>query len=178
MLDPAFYHADRLNQRFRETVFRDRFKFYSRSSFIEYFIPIYQNSDEMIQMVSLDNGDVVGYFSVKINRETNAAYELQVIKFDSKSKEFTGDLHDFFVSLYKKFGVNKITFFVIVGNPAEAVYDNVVTSYGGRIVGIFKKDAKLYDGQLYDVKFYEIMKEEFDLTGVDRFSWRDFRTGV
>jgi hypothetical protein len=51
---------------------------------------------------------------------------------------------------------------VVVGNPAERLYDRVINKYGGRIVGIKEKSTKLIDGLYYDVKLYEIFKEDFD----------------
>lgn len=139
---------------------------------MDYFIPIYHDSGEMLQMVSLDQDKLVGYFGVRFNRETNAAYDLEIIKFGD-SLEFSIDLRDFFVSLYDKFGVEKVIFSVIIGNPAERLYDNVIRTYGGRIVGTFKNDVKLYDGQLYDVKWYEIAKDDFDFDKFVRLTWRE-----
>ena len=41
------------------------------------------------------------------------------------------------------------------------MYDKYIEKYGGRIVGIFKEDVRLYDGEYYDHKYYEIFREEF-----------------
>lgn len=176
MLEPAFYYANRLQERYGEAVRNGRLNYYFREPWLNYFIPIHQNSEEMIQMVSLDSGDVAGYFAVKINRGINAAYDLEIIRFGAKSREFSADLHDFFISLYEKYGFNKVSFWVIADNPAKKLYDNVIRAYGGRMVGIKKQDA-ICDGQLCDVVMYEILRDEFHHSGVDRFSWRDFENG-
>jgi hypothetical protein len=166
MLKPAILYADLLQGLFIEAVFTDRFKFYSRNSGIDYFIPIYQNSGDMLQFVSVNNqGEVIGYFGAKINREIDAAQELAIVNFREINYTFSADLRDFFISLFEKFGVQKATWWAIVGNPAETLYDKVIKAHGGRIVGTFKNDAKLFDGKLYDVKWYEIQKENFCLIG-------------
>lgn len=165
MLKPAILYADLLQGRFVECIFQDRFKFYYRNPGIDYLIPIYQNSGEMLQFVSLDDsGNVIGYFGAKINRETDAAEELAIMNFMENNYTFSADLRDFFISLFEKFGVQKVTWWVIVGNPAEKTYDRIVSKFGGRIVGTFKNDAKLFDGKIYDVKWYEISKEGFTRT--------------
>jgi hypothetical protein len=157
-----------------EAFLTDRFKFYMRNSGVDYFIPVFHNSGEMLQMVSIDpQGMVIGYFGARINRETDAAYDLQVINFESKNDIFSADLYDFFTSLYDKYGAEKAVFSVIVGNPAEALYDKVIKHLGGRIVGTFKQDVKLYDGKLYDVKWYEIAQLEFCYKGRDK--WRNWK---
>jgi RimJ/RimL family protein N-acetyltransferase len=69
----------------------------------------------------------------------------------------------FITDLFNKNGFNKINFCVAIGNPAEKMYDKIVRKYGGKIVGIFKNDVRLWDGKIYDTKHYEILKEEFKL---------------
>lgn len=56
----------------------------------------------------------------------------------------------------------KITFSVVIGNPTEKFYDKMINRYGGRVIGIFKKDTILPDNKLYDLKFYEIFKEDYE----------------
>jgi hypothetical protein len=52
-------------------------------------------------------------------------------------------------------------FGVIVGNPIEKTYDKLIEKYGGKICGYAKEDIKLFDGKLYDLKNYEIMREDY-----------------
>ncbi|HBV95780.1 MAG: hypothetical protein JL50_10840 [Peptococcaceae bacterium BICA1-7] len=162
MLKPAILYNDLLQGRFMESVFQDRFKFYSRESIVEYLIPIYQDSREMLQMVGVDDNGVVGYFGAKLDRETDTARELVIINFRDKNHTFATDLHDFFLSLFDRFGMQRVTWWVVVGNPGEAMYDNIIKRHGGRIVGTFTNDAKLSDGRLYSVKWYEVTKENFN----------------
>ncbi len=159
MLKPAIFYAPKLQERFAENIFTDRFKFYFRDPCVDYFIPVYQNSGDMLQFVSLDNqGDVIGYFGARINRETDTAQDLVMINFREPNNTFALDFRDFFLSLFEKFGAKRVVWWVIVGNPAEALYDKAAKRHGGRVVGTFKNDTKLFDGQLYDVKWYELFK--------------------
>ena len=50
---------------------------------------------------------------------------------------------------------------MVIGNPVESQYDRMVKKYNGRIVGI-KRNEVMINGNLYDLKLYEILKEEFE----------------
>ena len=57
--------------------------------------------------------------------------------------------------------LNDSVFSVIIGNPIEPKYDRLIEHYGGRIVGINKEHVMLPDGELYDMKFYEIFRTDY-----------------
>ena len=50
---------------------------------------------------------------------------------------------------------------MVIGNPIEKSYDKMVKKYGGRIIGTYKEDVKLIDGEYYDKKLYEILSSEY-----------------
>jgi hypothetical protein len=75
---------------------------------------------------------------------------------------FSHDMGDFIFSLFLRHRFNKIVFRVVVGNPAEDIYDRFCVKYGGRIVGVLKDNVKLLDGKNYDEKLYEIMLNDFE----------------
>ena len=37
----------------------------------------------------------------------------------------------------------------------------MIDKYGGRIIGIYKQETKLIDGEYYDKKVYEIMRDDY-----------------
>ena len=74
---------------------------------------------------------------------------------------FGKDLLQVLKDIFKKFAFNKLSFEVVVGNPVESFYDKIVSQHGGRIVGTHKQDTRLMDGKLYDIKHYEILKENY-----------------
>jgi hypothetical protein len=122
---------------------------------------IKQNGWEDMQFVSVSDGEVIGYMSASINRMCHYVNSLALINFSNENIVFSKDMAHFFKDLFEKFMFNKINWKVCVGNPAEKLYDKVIKDPGGRVVGIFKNDVKLWDNQMYDVKHYEILKEEF-----------------
>lgn len=113
--------------------------------------------DEIIR-VSFAEDKVLGLFKAIVERDTNHVSSLMIINFNLKKISFTfiKDLENFIKYLlkYKKF--KKISFTVVVGNPAERMYDKFIEKYNGRIVGIKKNEVKLVDGKFYDLKLYEI----------------------
>jgi len=183
MLDLAINHAPELQAKYRASIFDERYKFYRRTPGGDFFLPITDNSRDGLQFVSLDESGVIGYLSVKVNRLTKTGYEIEAIHFSPKQNPiFTQDMFDFFSALYSTFGLNRLVWSVIVGNPAEAFYDRLVDYFGVRVVGTFKDDVMLYDGQLYDLKYYEYFKDDFmrctKENGTDNLSYRNFNKGV
>lgn len=182
MLDLAINHVPQLQARYRETLFDERYKFYRRSPGFEYFLPIMDNCSDGVQYVSIDNGEVIGYLSVKFNRLTQTAYDLEVIKFASGySPTFSQDMAEFDLMLFYQLGINRLVWSVVVGNPAERFYDELTNVCGVRVVGVFKNEVTLTDGQLYDLKFYELLKDDFfnaiKQKGVNVFNYRDLSKG-
>jgi hypothetical protein len=163
MLQPAYLYKDILYKYKSKIAFDERYKFYEYDTYVDYDIITDRNSWECIQLVSVDNNDnIIGYFKADINRHVYYVCGLAIINFTPKTNLiFAKDLKQFFLDLFNKYNFNKITFRVVIGNPIEKMYDKLVSNYGGRIVGIYKNNTKLWDGKIYDVKLYEIMKEDF-----------------
>jgi hypothetical protein len=63
--------------------------------------------------------------------------------------------------IFTKFKFRKLKYSVFVGNPIENTYDRLTEKYGGRIIGISKQDDRLIDGDFYDLKSYEIFKDDY-----------------
>lgn len=179
MLDLAIKHAPRLQERYLHTLGDPRFKYYRRSAGWNYRLEIYPDSWEWLQMVSLNiNGDVCGYIAAQLNRLTNTAYDVEAINFCVRNKDFSADLFAFVDFLFREMGMNRMVWNVVVANPVEQMYDRVASYFGGRIVGTFRQDVRLPDGQLYDLKWYEVLKDDFyrevARTGVHKYNYRDY----
>jgi hypothetical protein len=50
---------------------------------------------------------------------------------------------------------------VFIGNHIEPMYDMLMDLLGGRIVGVQKQHSKLADGEFYDYKIYEILRDDY-----------------
>ena len=71
------------------------------------------------------------------------------------------DLLQVIKDIFERFNFHKLTFSVVIGNPVEETYDRLCAKYGGRILCVQKDETKLEDNNYYDVKLYEIMREDF-----------------
>lgn len=161
MLDVAINHKDELNNKFTSIWFQEKYKFYNNDTWFEN-PEIDINTWNHHQYVSINSaGEIIGYISYAINRQTNSAHELGIINFSDDRITFGTDLKIAITDIFDKFKFQKLSFSVVVGNPIESSYDKMVTKYGGRIVGIAHNEAKLYDNEYYSVKYYEILREDY-----------------
>jgi RimJ/RimL family protein N-acetyltransferase len=164
MLDYAKKYESELVKLYQDIAFDPFYNFHQFSTYRETF-KVPDDTMSGHQFVSLFNKEVLGYISYGIQRIENSVTSLGIIHFGGKDAEggavFGRDVMTALKDIFEKFGFNKITFCVAVGNPIEKTYDKLIKRYGGRIVGTFKKDIKLIDGKLYDVKHYEILAEEY-----------------
>lgn len=163
MLKPATLYQAELKQKFAEITFEYAYKFADMS--------VYRNEFEVKdstwtghQFASVNkHGDVMGIITYAIDRETHAAYAFQVINFEMNtfSPTFGRDLMQATEDAFTKFNFDALRFTVVVGNPAEKMYDRHLERYGGRIVGVKRRGCRLIDNKLYDMKLYEILREDF-----------------
>lgn len=161
MLDLAINNIPQLQAEFRNSLFKERYKYYYRTPTQDYFVPIADNSDR-IQFVSLNEyGEVIGYLSTRINRLTKTGFDVEAIHFkDEQDVKFTQDMFNFFHYLYYNMGIKRIVWSVIEDNPADLFFERLI-KFGARIVGVFTNDVMLYDGNLYNLKYYEWLEKDF-----------------
>lgn len=165
MLKPAILFKESLPACFvkASTDFSNRF--YSES-YWTYEHGIKDNNWECHQLVSVDNSDnIVGYFSVTIDRGCHFVHSMSALRFEKGGKYdilFAKDFKKFFMLMFMFYKYNKVGFQVCIGSPYEAMYDKFVNKYGGRIIGFKKDNWKLMDGTICDIKLYEIMREDFE----------------
>lgn len=152
MLKPALLYEQILRQRMIETWYEDKYKWY-------HFNPWFQIDKEpettynCHSFVSIRNDRVVGYIAYSVNRADNRAESLGVIAFDD-CITFKRDMYRAITDIFDKYALSKINFEVVVGNPAEKMYDKIP---GVRVVGYMKEHRRMMDGKLYDVKLYEVI---------------------
>jgi hypothetical protein len=103
----------------------------------------------------------MGYISYNISRAENSAYSLSIINFSDNKIAFGKDLSQALKDIFERYKFRKLNFTVLIGNPIEKSYDKMIKKYGGRIVGTYKEDVKLIDGEYYDKKAYEILASEY-----------------
>lgn len=162
MLKLAYIYKDKLNKKYVNIAFDERYKFYI-TQYWNYNIDISDNSWDVIQMVSIDKNDnVIGYLSADIDRTSNKISCIGAINFDKNiNLVFSRDFYKFLKDLFEKYNFRKIEWRVIMGNPAEKMYDKIIEKYGGSVIGIRKESVVTPDGVLRDEKEYEIFKEAY-----------------
>lgn len=122
---------------------------------------IYENEWCDLQRVSKDKeGNLLGFMFCGINRAHDRVDNIELLNMTKQpNMTLTKDILQFFDDLMSKYNHRKICFDVVVGNPAEKIYDKIIKKYNGRIVGVQKKQVRLYDNKFYDLKLYEVTNE-------------------
>ena len=161
MLDIALKYKPLLEQAFVNTWHQEKYKYYNYSSYCSK-IEIKDDTWNAHEFVSVNKqGNIIGFISYEINRCANSVGGLGIINFTDDQITFGKDVLEAMKDIFEKYNFNKLSFCVVVGNPIEATYDRLISKYGGRVVGIEKQHTMLYDHKLYDVKRYEILREDY-----------------
>lgn len=162
MLDIAINYAEQVKLKFRQTWFKERYKYWTGTNYSDEWNPV-ESTWVDHQFVSERNGEVIGYIGYGIDRASgDVAHHLNIINFEEKpSITFARDLGQALTDIFEKYNFRKLSFYVVVGNPIEKSYDKMCERYGGRIVGIKRKNTRLIDGKYYDEKLYEIFREDY-----------------
>ena len=161
MLDAAIKHKEDLQNQFRNIWFQDKYKFWNYTNYYGER-NIEESTWNVHQFVSLDSQEnVIGYIGYSIDRTSDCVHGLNIINFTENKIIFGLDAGKALKDIFEKFGFRKLIFSVVVGNPIEHTYDQMIKKYGGRIVGTYEKQARLTDGKLYDEKMYEVIAENY-----------------
>lgn len=160
MLDIALKYKDELNKLYINTWYNEKYKYYNYRSFYE--LPKFDESTwDGHDFVSLNKkGEIIGAIGYSINRPTESVCGLGILNF-TDDPAFGKDVLQAIQDIFEKFNFRKLSFCVVIGNPIEKTYDRLAAKYGGRIVGIEKEETKLADNRYYDVKRYEILREDY-----------------
>jgi len=163
MLKPAGLYENELKRLFAEISFDDEYIYFDSSSWRDdWNAP--KDSWSKHEFASVDDeGNVVGYLAYNIDRDALTTSSLRIVNFrkNGLGRTFGQDLRKLFEDIFLRFQFRKLNFGVVVGNPAEAFYDKYVEKMGGRIQGYREDDVKLMDGNYYDMKLYEVMRDKF-----------------
>ena len=163
MLQPAKRYESELALRFADIMLDEAYMYADASVYRDDYEPL-RTTWESHEFVSVSNeGDVIGYISYRIQRETSKVYSWKILNFEKEkfSPVFGRDLMQAIVDIFTKFNMNAMNFSVVVGNPAEQMYDRRIERMGGRVVGVYKDDVRLIDNKVYDLKMYEVMRKDF-----------------
>ena len=161
MLDLAIKHKEELQKKLVDTWFTDKYKFVHANTYCEEE-KIEDDTWNKHQFVSVDkDGNVIGYIRYNVSRSDNSCHGLCIYNFSDNKATFGMDLGRALQDIFDKFKFRKLTFCVVIGNPIEKSYDKMIKKYNGRIIGTWRKEFKCYDGEYYDKKSYEILREDY-----------------
>lgn len=159
MLKPAQLYIPELKKKFWEIAFEDRYMFVN-DGWVEDYEPVKQTWGDH-EFVSVNKeGEVLGYIRYRINQRSQIVSSFCAINFTT-NLGFARDLFQAIDDIFVRYQYKKLKFGVYVGNPVEKTYDKLCERYGGRIVGVYKEDAKLMDGKYYDYKTYELFRDDY-----------------
>jgi hypothetical protein len=173
MLEYAKKYEEKLRQMFRDTAFDPYYRFEQCLVYREDF-ELPKDTWNSHHFVSVLGDEILGLIEYSVKRMENAAHGLHLIHFGGENAphgvEFARDALAAIRDIFDRFGFEKLNFTVIRGNPTEKTYDRLVRRYGGRVVGIRLRETRLIDGNLYDMKEYEILRSEY-LRIVEEGAW-------
>jgi len=166
VLEYAKKHEEELKRLFLDIPYNPFYFFYTDAVyFSEFKLP--EDTWNENNFASVKDGKVIGAIGYKIRRTDNAVHGLYIIHFggeNAPNKEryvFGKDVMTAVKDIFEKFGFNKLSFTVVIGNKVEQTYDRLIKLYNGRIVGVKRQESRLLDGKLYDEKEYEILSSEY-----------------
>ena len=160
MLRPAILYKDIIPKLYQSIWFNEKYKYYNYSTTWHTF-SIDEKTNDWHEFVSVDSeGNIIGYIHYYVNRTTLCCNRFGAINF-TDNPLFGRDVLKVIEDIFEHFNFHKLQFSVVIGNPVEKTYDKLCKKYGGRILCIEKDETKLEDNKYYDVKRYEILRDEY-----------------
>lgn len=165
MLKNAYLYEEQIREAFYEAWYDPKYQYYFMGAYHDEFtLPHgHEGGDWSARaFASVDKHDnVIGLIGYQIEHEANYAHNFGAINFTDNKALYGMDLAQCVDDIFCKFGMNRLQFSVVVGNPIERSYDRMVAKYGGRVLCVRHEVAKDLAGNLCDDKMYEIMKRDY-----------------
>lgn len=177
MLKPFINYSDKFNDIFSKVIDKPRYKYWINNSYLYYKIKEEKNEWHIIQRVSINEEEILGFIEASISRECNYVENLSYLFFGTDCNKFKSNLfpkkdllYEVFKNTFKKdvyrfihillddMKFNKIVLSYIPENPYNDFTNKLIKKFYGKEVGIHKNHVKLVDGKMYDLKYFEILK--------------------
>ena len=116
--------------------------------------------------VSVDGNDnIIGYIAYSVDWIVMSADRFEIINFQKGnmkiSMEFVKDVYKSICNLFEVYHMNRMEWWCYADNPAIRGYRNFIKRCGGKECAYLRQVAKLQDGKLHDVVYFEILAHEF-----------------
>lgn len=173
MLKHVTSYQPELTQAFRNTWFKEHFKFYYTKPYYEDYV-FEANTKSKHQFAVLDpkTDTVIGYIAYNFEREQCKISNISVINFMSDpsldidpaeryryTKIVSLDLKNVFNTIWNHPDFRLIEFHSFKNNPALPKYLKLLKRWNGICSGIMYKSYKLADGYYYDGISFQIFKD-------------------
>lgn len=159
MLKNAKNYEEELQKKLRDTWYDVEYQFYHSDS---YFSDINLNDECRYSFVSVDSSDVViGFFSYRVDRDTNSVRNFGAISFDMGNLVFARDMNQAVEDIFLKYHFNRMEWCCIDGNPVLESYKKFCLSHGGEIVAHEHECIRTLDGVCRDSWTFEILARNF-----------------
>ena len=161
-LEYAIAHKDALRTVRLKVLDDPHFFWYAQGVYVSLEQELATDTWASLQKVSLRDGEIIGYLAASISRSEAAVTQIEAVNFTKEiSVTFSKDFRDFILSLFDFYQFHKGSWSMVVGNPAEAMYDRIIEQYGGRAAGYYREDVMMRDGMRYDKKWYEMLRADY-----------------
>jgi len=171
LLVNAYLHEDAIKKEFYKVWYDPKYQYYSGCGCFGEFSLAHNNdgnyNEHCFASIS-KSGELLGVISYHVDRMVRSTRSFGAICFKDCSVEFAKDLIQAVDDIFCKFGMNRMEFCVIRGNPVEDAYDRLVDRAGGRILCVRHETAVNLQGDLCDDKMYEIMAVDYFTTKLAR----------
>lgn len=165
MIDIAYKHKAALQTKYIETVDGNPYyKYWNFGSYWDHEGKLGSEDSDLhaIQRVSIVNGELLGYFTVRADRATMEGYSVALLSFNPGkiNLAFARDAISFIESLFDDYGMKVLRFVVVDGNPAKSLYDRWVGNHYGRYVG-YQEHGTIIGGEILRTHLYEITERSY-----------------
>ena len=156
---PAILYADRLND-LVNNLSEDRLLHYFTAGYRKHDLVIPKDDDwsEIHEVLVDDLDNIIGYYQAIILRITNTISSLNIINFNTCPYGMVA----FINRLFNERGFETISFAAVTDSANERLYNIGIKRINGKIVGVFSNRAKLLNGEICDMTWYEINRNDFN----------------
>lgn len=164
MIEVANKYKEELKLKFFDTWNVDKYKYWQVNGYNKGCPEFPENDYNESHFAITNNGEIIGHVLYYINRQTRCVYGVEAVNFSDNKILFGLSLLKILRDVFEVHNMNKINFNVVVGNPIEKSYNSLVEKYGGKIVGVWSDEVILPNGELRDLKSYEITIRDYNFS--------------
>lgn len=163
MLRNGLLYRDEVNAAMLATWYDERYQWYYCGQTHQTFNPPDSSDENGMSFASLDSdGNLIGLIWYQVERDIRSVGGFSIINFtDGHRVTFAKDLRRAIDDIFVRFGMHRLEFSVVIGNPAEAAYDRMIERIGGRVIGTYRDRVTDMAGKLHDFKVYEVLEDEY-----------------